>query len=385
MTAPVTVDRARERAWRLFEREARGWAASGDAGVGFDLPLHPPTERSALADLDGTREWVTSWRSFAASVDVEVVWTQRSWPRVGTQSVPERLVATGPAAIAAVAGASDRWEALTSRLGEVRTIIGDSSEADAALRTHARSLTALEDADFARLIDVLGWLSSNPSSGRHVRELPIRGIHTKWIEQRRGLVEAMHRAATGASDLGLREPSPLVRLRVLDLALGFGGLHDVSAPVDDLANVQIRPDRVFVFENLASVLAMPPVRGGVVVHGGGHRVDLIARLPWAQEVTYWGDLDSHGFAILHRLRARGVRAESVMMDAETAFAHRDLWVDDPTPNIGVFPLLTAGESAALNLLSAHGNARLEQERIPWEYAIERIGIGDSSASSGQVP
>ena len=125
MTAPVTVDRARERAWRLFEREARGWAASGDAGVGFDLPLHPPTERSALADLDGTREWVTSWRSFAASVDVEVVWTQRSWPRVGTQSVPERLVATGPAAIAAVAGASDRWEALTSRLGEVRTIIGD--------------------------------------------------------------------------------------------------------------------------------------------------------------------------------------------------------------------------------------------------------------------
>ena len=41
----------------------------------------------------------------------------------------------------------------------------------------------------------------------------------------------------------------------------------------------VRPlcERVFVFENLATLLAMPDVPRAVAVHGGGHRVDLVAR------------------------------------------------------------------------------------------------------------
>ena len=85
-------------------------------------------------------------------------------------------------------------------------------------------------------------------------------------------------------------------------------------PSTILRRLPIQPERVFVFENLATVLAMPDVPGAIAVHGGGHRVDLVARLPWAQRVTYWGDLDSHGFAILNRLRARGVDATSALMD-----------------------------------------------------------------------
>ena len=214
----------------------------------------------------------------------------------------------------------------------------------------------------------------HPESGRRVRELPIRGIHTKWIETRRGLVESLHRSGSGALDLGLREPSPLERLRVLDPSLSFHGLTDVSAPVDDLGASQIRPERVFVFENLATVLAMPDVSGAVAVHGGGHRVDLVARLPWAQTVTYWGDLDSHGFAILNQLRAGGVDATSALMEMATLFDHRDLWGVDPDPNVGVFDRLTRDERATLQSLSAEGNIRLEQERIPWDYALARLEV-----------
>ncbi|WZO34280.1 DUF2220 domain-containing protein [Microbacterium sp. LWS13-1.2] len=57
------------------------------------------------------------------------------------------------------------------------------------------------------------------------------------------------------------------------------------------------------------------------------------------------------------------------MDAETLFDHRDLWGLDPEPNVGVFELLTPGERATLQSLSAGGNIRLEQERIPWSYAL----------------
>lgn len=374
MTAPVEVADLRARAKRVFDRDAREWAATGVDGAAIDVPLHPPTERLALADLEATRAWVERWRAVGRDGDVIVEWAGRSWARIGSQEVPVRAVVRGARAIARVAGETAAWNLLLARAAALRETLGESEDVRRALSSHARTIAALEEADFGRLLDVLVWLRDHPGSGRLVRELPIRGVHTKWIESRRGLVETLHRVGTGASGLGLREPAPLVRLRVLDPALAFGGLTDVSAPVDELAALPIRPVRVFVFENLATVLAMPDVQGGIAIHGGGHRVDLVARLPWAQRVAYWGDLDSHGFAILHRLRMHGVDATSALMDVETALAHRDLWGLDPEPNTAVLSSLTGEEKTTLQLLSAEGNVRLEQERIPWGYALDRLGL-----------
>lgn len=47
---------------------------------------------------------------------------------------------------------------------------------------------------------------------------------------------------------------------------------------------------------------------------------------------------------------------------------------DPDPNVGVFELLKPDERATLQALSAEGNIRLEQERLPWSYALERLGV-----------
>lgn len=372
MTTFVTPGEVRARAKKLFDRDARSWAAERQASVVIDVPLRPPTERAALSDLSRVRDWVSCWRDMSPASGIELEWAVRSWSRIGSQEVPIRAVVRGPDAIARCAGEEDAWRLLVERLDRLRSLAG--IDADAALRTHAHSITGLDAADFERLVAVLDWLREHPASGRLIRELPIRGIDTKWIESRRGLVEGLHRAGTGAAGLGLRETSPLVRMRLLDPALAVRGLTDISAPVDDLAVSGIRPERVFVFENLATVLAMPHVSGGVAVHGGGHRVDLVARLPWAQGVTYWGDLDSHGFAILNRLRARGVHATSALMDSATLFDHRDLWGVDPEPNVGVFERLTPAERSTLQALSAAGNVRLEQERIPWSYALARLGV-----------
>lgn len=288
MTTLVTPADVRARAEKLFDRDARMWAAEQRTDVVLDVPLRPPTERAALGNLERVREWVDAWRGVDECSGIELEWVVRNWSRIGSQEVPVRAVLRGAEAIARVAGETDGWRVLMARLDALREPIG--FDVSGVLRTHARVIGDLDDADFGRLVDVLAWLREHPGSGRLVRELPIRGIHTKWIETRRGLVESLHRAGTGALNLGLREPSPLVRLRVLDPSLSFHGLTDVSAPVDALSASQIRPERVFVFENLATVLAMPDLSGAVAIHGGGHRVDLVARLPWAQTVTYWGDL-----------------------------------------------------------------------------------------------
>lgn len=62
------------------------------------------------------------------------------------------------------------------------------------------------------------------------------------------------------------------------------------------------------------------------------------------------------------------------MEMATLFDHRDLWGIDPDPNVGVFDRLTRGERATLQSLSAEGNIRLEQERIPWDYALARLEV-----------
>ncbi|PZU45238.1 MAG: hypothetical protein DI566_10430 [Microbacterium sp.] len=372
MTTYVSPSDVRARAKKLFDRDARMWATEQQTAVVLDVPLRPPTEREALGDLERVREWVDAWRGVDEGSGIELEWAVRNWSRIGSQEVPVRAVLRGAEVIARVAGETEGWRVLVARLNALRESIG--FDVSGVLRAHARAIADLDDDDFGRLVDVLAWLRENPESGRLVRELPIRGIHTKWIETRRGLVESLHRAGTGALNLGLRESSPLVRVRILDPSLSFHGLTDVSAPVDDLAANLIRPERVFVFENLATVLAMPDVPGAVAVHGGGHRVDLVARLPWAQAVMYWGDLDSHGFAILNQLRAAGVDATSALMDMDTLFDHRDLWGIDPSPNVGVLDQLTRGERATLQSLSAEGNIRLEQERVPWDYALARLGV-----------
>ncbi len=67
-------------------------------------------------------------------------------------------------------------------------------------------------------------------------------------------------------------------------------------------------------------------------------------------------------------------ATSALMDAATLFEHRDLWGLDPEPNVGVFEMLTPSERATLQSLSAEGNIRLEQERIPWSYVLGQLGV-----------
>jgi hypothetical protein len=263
VTTLVTPADVRARAKKLFDRDARTWAAEHQTGVVLDVPLRPPTEREALATSSGP----TVGRLPGA--DEGRIEDRVGRPQVATHriagSLPRGAVAD---AIARSPPRGDVWQVLVSRLDALREPGSDVS----GVRTHARAIADLDGGDFERLVDVLEWLREHPESGRLVGSCR-SAASTPEIETvaARG---ALHRAGTGALDLGLREPSPLVRLRVLDPSLSFHGTHRCAAPVDDLGASQIRPERVFVFENLATVLAMPDVSGAVAIHGGGHRVDL---------------------------------------------------------------------------------------------------------------
>ena len=403
MTTPEEVSR---RAQTRFDRAARTWAASAslhaarpdngqddrrdvssDAGFPLSIPLHPPAEHQVMDDIVRAQSWVSSWRECRFADLVE--WTSRRWPSVGTQSVPERAIMRTPEDVARVAGCSTTWITMRERACDVsnrwhrlwrKSHPGATAEsiADAVSTTAQRSAT-LSPSDWRTLLDVIDWLASHPQDVAYARQLPIRGIDTKWVERHRFLLRPLCRAVTG-KDPTFAQPQRCVRVSILDDAIALDGIVDLATPVSELDTVMRRARLAIICENLVSTLSLPPIPGAIALHGGGYAVGELGSVPAlsSMPLLYWGDLDSNGFAILNELRDVLPHAESMLMDRETLTYHLDLCVNEPTPNTGRLANLTADEQATLDMLR-QGNPsqdiaslRLEQERIEWAWACGDI-------------
>lgn len=364
---------------RLVRRmgEWAGALVAPDAGSPhFTIPLHPPTEKEMLADESAAEEWARQWASFPLPDGVEVEWGTRVWRSIGRQKVPVRMLvrdADGAAALAGGAAQRD-WLRLRSRALVLAARFGETADVARTVRLRRAKLVGYSDVEFEQVVDVAAWVIANPITGLRPRQVPVRGVDSKWLGRHRAIVRDLVGAVTGAVDLGLVESDPLIRLRILDPTLSVGGLRDVAAPPQQVAALPLAPRAVIVMENLESMHAVPDLPGAVVIHGSGFAVDRVVSIPWVVRVPilYWGDLDSHGFAILHRLRLRHPAVTSVLMDEATLLAHRDLWVPDPNPTRAACSGLTGDELAAFTRLRAEGDVRLEQERIPWALALAAI-------------
>ncbi|WP_417555024.1 Wadjet anti-phage system protein JetD domain-containing protein [Microbacterium sp.] len=381
MAGPVTVAGARERARKTVEKNRREWAAYGDDPEAvLDIPLRPPTERAVLIDSRAASEWADSWRRVQGE-HIQLSWTQRNWPSAGRQELPERLTLRTADAIARFAGRDThrQWVGLRDRAAALRERFGEGEDLLATIQRRGGAIDRLTESDFRLLREVLGWLQQHPASGYRLRQVPIPGMHTKWLGAHHALVESLFAAITGEAGLGLVPSPETLRIRILDPTMRPGGLADIAAPIDELATLSIEPAVVVVCENLESVLALPAWGDVVAIHGGGYAVP-VHRLPWAlsARILYWGDLDADGFAILHRLRSNGVTATSVLMDERTLLAHRELWVPDPQGVVvRSLPTLTDAEQAALGRIGAEGGVRLEQERLPWPMVLEALRVAAS--------
>lgn len=244
-----------------------------------------------------------------------------------------------------------------------------------------------------RLLAVVDWFAAHPRSGLYLRQLDIPGVDTKFIEAHRGLLtelldqvlppEAIDASATGvagfAARYGLRQEAPAIRFRLLDPHLYIRGLSDLAVMPEEFARLDLGAKRVFITENRTNGLAFPPLSQSVVIFGLGYGVDRLAEIPWLQqvEVWYWGDIDTHGFGILNRLRAALPGARSFLMDRETLMAHRELWGEEPAGKRydGEPTLLTTEEYALFDDLRRDRlgeRIRLEQERVGWSWLNQRL-------------
>lgn len=247
--------------------------------------------------------------------------------------------------------------------------------------------------DWGRLLDVVDWMRSHPRPGIYLRQVDLHGIHSKFIEEHRAVLselldlvlpdEAIDRSASGVANFakryGFRSKPIRVRLRMLDPSrslLGTGTDEDVAINHDAFARLDPAASRVFITENEINFLAFPPMADSLVIFGAGYGFDMLAAAKWLQRKTihYWGDIDTHGFAILDELRGHFAHVESFLMDRETLLAHQPQWTDEQQPTLRDLPRLGQAERALFDDLRwkrlGERQIRLEQERIGFR-SVER--------------
>jgi hypothetical protein len=250
---------------------------------------------------------------------------------------------------------------------------------------------ALELAEeMPQLLAAFEWLDTHRDTGKYLREISAPGVDTKFAEKHRPVLAAMlgvsSTAAGFLTDLGLRAKPEMVRIRVSS-SLGLPTpISELALRATELRELAIAPRSAIVIENEVTYLSVDVPDDGIVIWGKGFEVDRVGRLPWLADipVIYWGDIDTHGFAILDRLRAWLPAACSILMDRATLLAHRERWVSEDRPATSSLTRLTKAELDLYTDLVTDRlgrRVRLEQERVDWAAATTALEQAQQTSPS----
>ena len=355
----------------------------------FPLPLRlkRPDSKALAECFDEVRQWIRQLQEGEGHYRLD--WLEINHRQLGRNQVPGGAHLDNLESALSLLGKSREAERF-AKLSQL-TLANFPELHDWLIRHPLRALE--QAAPWAKVLAVLEWFRAHPHSGLYLRQLDIAGVDSKFIEQRRGLLgelldlvlpaetlDAEVRGVRGfARRYGLRDKPPLVRLRILDPALAISGLSDLSAPVEQIAQLKLDLARVFITENETNALAFPAQPRALVILGQGYALERLGEIPWLhdQPLHYWGDIDTHGLAILDRLRAHLPQARSLLMDRATLLEHQSLWGKEPADkrcNANLNRLTEAEQALYRELREDHlgERLRLEQEHVRFGWLQQAL-------------
>ena len=155
-------------------------------------------------------------------------------------------------------------------------------------------------------------------------------------------------------------------------------MADIETDATTFAKLEPKVSQAFIIENEINFLAFPDVLESMAIFGAGYGFDNIAKAHWlnACRLRYWGDIDTHGFAILNQLRTYFPQAESFLMDRTTLLGCKPLWGREQVPVERDLPNLSVAEKSFIRGPVRHRlgtSVRLEQERIGFTQVQRAIG------------
>lgn len=378
---------------RLWDRGEllRASVSEGALTWPLRLTLKTPTPADLSDRFEAVRDWV---RSIADTPHVRMEWREWTHRVQGRQRLPA-------AAFVESLGQAVGWIGQPRATEQFRGLWQQAANEQPAVLPWLlkRPLQVLDLADrWSRLLSVVAWLQAYPRPGIYLRQVDAPGVDSKFIEMHRGVLAELLDLALPADSIdvtaagvaqfarryGFLDKPVRIRFRLLDPLLpslpGCQGHTDITLDAASFATLALPVERVFITENETNFLAFPPAARAIVIFGAGYGWDALAGARWLHycHLYYWGDIDTHGFAILDQLRGHFPNATSFLMDRETLLAHRLHWGEEFEPARRDLLRLTTAEAALYDELRfdrLQSGLRLEQERIGFGW------LGDQLARS----
>jgi hypothetical protein len=348
----------------------------------IDIPVFNLSEEKILEiGLDQLIEWSTLWRE--SSLWPYIRLRTKNW-KFGKQEIPQRFVITN---VNDYLTEIDQLKLFLKVKSKAKYLISCHPKLISVIGKHWNYLCSESDADIHIMCNVLTWFIKNNNSSLYERQIPIKGLHTKWLEKRRKTVKGLLKELLSSdkddyySLTGIKRKPHRIRIRILcsDLRNKVGGLCDIESSLTEISQLSISPKRVVIMENLITGLSLKDMKSTVVIFRLGYSVREVAKLNWiksVKELYYWGDLDTNGMNMLGLLRTK-LPVISILMDRETLDQNTDfLSVEKDIKQINPDFQFTHSEKAIYEHLIQLSNKelpnRLEQEFIPWINVLSSL-------------
>ncbi|MDA3823679.1 MAG: DUF2220 family protein [Bacteroidales bacterium] len=360
----------------------------------YEYKLSTMSAKQMIEQYDALRNWSNSFKEHA-KLSPFLKFKEVNHRLYGKNSIPSSLFFESPEELATLLGKKSEWNTFIRITDIVEK--SDNRLSSWAMKYPVRLLEVANDLD--KLLLLWRWMKEHPRPGIFLRQIDLPGIDTKFTEKYMGLLsqwldltldESMiDDSYRGISQFerryGYLSKPELVRFRYLDYELTYRGCDDISIPSKQFcelyqAGEELPIKRVFVIENDISALTLPLAEKSLVIFGRGYNFDSLRECTWLYRIPiwYWGDIDTHGFAILDQFRSLFPHTKSFLMDRDTLLEHKLSWGQEPKPFTGKLQHLEAEEMSLYQELvsgNIQENLRLEQELVRYgrvESAIESI-------------
>ncbi|QDT32000.1 Wadjet anti-phage system protein JetD domain-containing protein [Thalassoglobus polymorphus] len=372
----IQPDDIRQKANNLYSKFQLAWL-DGEDFFPYRIPANrtlPDDPAAAIHAVQLLKRESKAEKGFGYSIE----WQERNSRRHGKNLVPEKIFFTTQADFLRFIRKEDEFEKFTSAVKIVRQRY---PELEGWIRSYKKMLTD-SAGDVEGLILVADYLLANPRPGLFARELPL-SIDTKFIERNQRILREwldllLPSTAIRADEqhfarrYGLQYDQPRLQIRFLDgnIQKAFGSpWSDCSIPLELLAKQNVDSVNVVVVENKTCLMTLPDLPNTLAMGGIGNAVTDFRLIPWLHRCTiwYWGDIDVDGLSILSRFRVHFPSVNSLLMDIETLFRHREQIGQSVEPKKELSPPvnLTGSERTAFDICNTE-SLRIEQEQIPSE-------------------
>ena len=363
----------------------------------MQFPVPKVTDKQLLHNFtETTEQWSKLKQEVSKYPQLNLQWQQRNFKVMGTQKIPFAVEIPDLAALVSFVKESQRWKQFTDDVQRLRQHFPSLAN---WLGKAGKKVWQYQG-KWQQLIKVCEYFINHPMPNQYIRELTIANVDTKFIEQNQAIIKelldillpesAINTQVSGLTNhgfarrFGLKYDQPLIRFRLLDpqLADEFCGLTDLSLPIEAFKKLDLLLDRVFITENKTNGLSFPNKKNSIVIFGLGYGIQQLKNIEWLThcQIHYWGDIDSHGFAMLAQIKLYYPKTQSLLMDRQTLLHCKTFWQSENTPctlSNDQLALLTQQEHKLCQQLAesfATKNLRLEQEIIPFDMLLDALKV-----------